>query len=140
MKRKYYVIFDTNVLVSSLFSKDINSYPLQLLNYIYDGTIIPIFSNEILSEYKEVLSREIFPFNKKMVGDLINIFKSLGITINPDKLDIKLADNDDLIFYEVLMNKDSYDKDLVTDNTKHFPIQKNIKTPKEMVDIIKKGL
>lgn len=140
MKHKYYVIFDTNVLVSSLFSKDINSYPIQLLNYVYDGTIVPVFSDLILSEYKEVLSRDIFPFNKKMVGDLINEFKSLGISIEPNKLDIELIDNDDLIFYEVLMNKDNYDKSLVTGNIKHFPIQKNIKTPKEMVDIIKKGM
>lgn len=140
MKHKYYVIFDTNVLVSSLFSKDINSYPIQLLNYVYDGTIVPVFSDLILSEYKEVLSRDIFPFNKKMVGDLINEFKSLGISIEPNKLDIELIDNDDLIFYEVLMNKDNYDKSLVTGNIKHFPIQKKIKTPKEMVDIIKKGM
>ena len=75
-----------------------------------------------------------------MVGDLINTFKSLGITIDPNKLDVELIDNDDIIFYEVLMNKDIYDKNFVTGNTKHFPIQKNIKTPKEMVDIIKKGL
>lgn len=140
MKHKYYVIFDTNVLISSLISKDINSYPTQLLNYMYDGAIIPIFSDEILSEYKEVLSRETFPFNKKIVGDLINVLKSLGIIISPEKLDIELIDNDDLIFYEVLMDKDNYDKNLVTGNIKHFPLHPNIKTPKEMVEIIKKGL
>ena len=140
MKHKYYVIFDTNVIVSALFSKDINSSPTQLLNYVYDGIIVPIFLDDILAEYKEVLSRDIFPFSKKMVGDLINVFKSLGIIIIPDKLNIELTDNDDLIFYEVLMNKDSYNKNLVTGNTKHFPIQMNIKTPKEMIDIIKKNL
>ena len=35
MKQKFYVIFDTNVIVSMLFSSDINSYPMQLMNYIY---------------------------------------------------------------------------------------------------------
>lgn len=138
MKHKYYVIFDTNVIVSGLFSKDINSYPMQLLNYIYDGTIIPIFSDDILSEYKEVLSRDEFPFNKKIIGDFINTIKSLGINVIPNKLNIEFDDIDDLIFYEVLMNKDNYDKNLVTGNLKHFPIQQNIKTPKEMIEIIQK--
>ena len=76
MKQKFYVIFDTNVIVSMLFSSDINSYPMQLMNYIYDGIITPIYSEEILNEYKEVLSRNKFPFTKKMVGDFINYIKN----------------------------------------------------------------
>lgn len=138
MMQKYYVIFDTNVIVSMLLSSDINSYPMQLMNYIYDGIITPIFSNEILNEYKEVLSRDKFPFTKKMVGDLINYIKKLGINIEPQKLEVKLEDYDDLIFYEVLMTKDKHEKKLVTGNIRHFPKQVNIMTPKEMVELIKK--
>ena len=136
--QKYYVIFDTNVIVSMLLSSDINSYPMQLMNYIYDGIITPVFSNEILNEYKEVLSRDKFPFTKKMVGDLINYIKKLGINIEPQKLEIELEDYDDLIFYEVLMTKDKHEKKLVTGNIRHFPKQVNIMTPKEMVELIKK--
>ena len=138
MMQKYYVIFDTNVIVSMLLSSDINSYPMQLMNYIYDGIITPVFSNEILNEYKEVLSRDKFPFTKKMVGDLINYIKKLGINIEPQKLEIELEDYDDLIFYEVLMTKDKHEKKLVTGNIRHFPKQVNIMTPKEMVELIKK--
>lgn len=138
MMQKYYVIFDTNVIVSMLLSSDINSYPMQLMNYIYDGIITPVFSNEILNEYKEVLSRDKFPFTKKMVGDLINYIKRLGINIEPQKLEIELEDYDDLIFYEVLMTKDKHEKKLVTGNIRHFPKQVNIMTPKEMVELIKK--
>ena len=137
MMQKYYVIFDTNVIVSMLLSGDINSYPMLLMNYIYDGIITPVFSNEILSEYKEVLSRDKFPFTKKMVGDLINYIKKLGINIEPQKLEIEFEDYDDLIFYEVLMTKDKNEKKLVTGNIKHFPKQVNIMTPKEMVELIK---
>ena len=138
MMQKYYVIFDTNVIVSMLLSGDINSYPMLLMNYIYDGIITPVFSNEILSEYKEVLSRDKFPFTKKMVGDLINYIKKLGINIEPQKLEVELEDYDDLIFYEVLMTKDKHEKKLVTGNIRHFPKQVNIMTPKEMVELIKK--
>ena len=137
MMKKYYVIFDTNVIVSMLFSNDINSYPMQLMNYIYDGIITPVFSDEILNEYKEVLSRDKFPFTKKMVGDLINYIKKLGTNIEPQKLEIEFEDYDDLIFYEVLMTKDKHEKKLVTGNIKHFPKQVNIMTPKEMVELIK---
>lgn len=137
MMQKYYVIFDTNVIVSMLLSSDINSYPMQLMNYIYDGIITPVFSNEILNEYKEVLSRDKFPFTKKMVGDLINYIKKLGINIEPQKLEIEFEDYDDLVFYEVLMTKDKHEKKLVTGNIKHFPKQVNIITPKEMVELIK---
>lgn len=138
MKHTYYVIFDTNVIVSMLFSSDINSYPMQLMNYVYDGTIIPIYSYDIINEYKEVLSRDKFPFTKKMVGDLINYIKKLGININPEKLELNFDDYDDLIFYEVLMTKSQHKKSLVTGNIKHFPKQHNILTPKEMVELIKK--
>lgn len=137
MMQKYYVIFDTNVIVSMLLSGDINSYPMLLMNYIYDGIITPVFSNEILNEYKEVLSRDKFPFTKKMIGDLINYIKKLGINIEPQKLEIEFEDYDDLVFYEVLMTKNKHEKKLVTGNIKHFPKQVNIMTPKEMVELIK---
>lgn len=137
MMQKYYVIFDTNVIVSMLLSGDINSYPMLLMNYIYDGIITPVFSNEILSEYKEVLSRDKFPFTKKMIGDLINYIKKLSINIEPQKLEIEFEDYDDLVFYEVLMTKDKHEKKLVTGNIKHFPKQVNIMRPKEMVELIK---
>ena len=139
MNKKYFVIFDTNVIVSTLFSSDINSFSVQLMNYVYDETIIPVYSDDILNEYKEVLSRNKFPFSKKIVGDLINYIKRLGINISSDKLNIDFIDIDDLKFYEVLMTKDKYKKELVTGNIKHFPKQLNIKTPKEMVDLIKSG-
>lgn len=134
--RKYFVIFDTNVIVSGLYDDDIASYPVRLLDYIYKGVIIPVYTEEILEEYKDVLSREEFHFSKNIVGKMINLIRSLGIVIHPGKLDIEFKDIDDLKFYEVLMTKDKHDKKLVTGNIKHFPIQKDILTPKEMIDII----
>ena len=55
---KYYVIFDTNVVVSGLMGIKKDSYPSRLLDYIYDGIIKPIYSKDIIDEYKEVLSRK----------------------------------------------------------------------------------
>lgn len=137
--RKYFVIFDTNVIISGLYDDDLTSYPARLLDYIYRGVIIPVYSEEILEEYKEVLSRKEFNFSKYIVGKMINLIKSLGVIIDPDKLDIDFKDFEDLKFYEVLMTKDKYNKKLVTGNIKHFPIQKNILIPKEMIELIEKG-
>ena len=134
---KYYVIFDTNVVVSGLMGIKKDSYPSRLLDYIYDGIIKPIYSKDILDEYKEVLSRKEFLFTKKQIGDFINSIKKLGIKIDPKKLDIDFVDTDDLVFYEVLMTKTNMQKYLTTGNIKHFPKNTLIKTPKEMVDIIR---
>lgn len=135
---KHYVIFDTNVIVSGLFDDDPFSYPSKLIDYIYKKVIVPVYSYEILREYKEVLNRPIFDFPKNVIGNIINLIKRLGLYIDPEKLNIEFGDAEDLKFYEVLMTKTDKEKNLVTGNIKHFPIQKNILTPKEMVEIIEK--
>jgi hypothetical protein len=44
---------------------------------------------------------------------------------------------DDLIFYEVAMEKRADNAYLVTGNQKHYPIKDFIVTPAEMVEILK---
>lgn len=46
---------------------------------------------------------------------------------------------DDLIFYEVTMEKRDEDAYLVTGNQKHYPIRDFIVTPAEMMEIIKRS-
>jgi len=48
----------------------------------------------------------------------------------------ELIDMDDLIFYEVAMEKRDDDVYLVTGNQKHYPIRDFIVTPAEMMEII----
>lgn len=49
-----------------------------------------------------------------------------------------LTDMDDLIFYEVTMQKRNDGAYLVTGNQKHYPIRDFIVTPSEMVEILDK--
>lgn len=58
METKIYAVIDTNVIVSALFSISGQSNPAAIIRKVVDGTITPIFNEEILAEYKEVLSRE----------------------------------------------------------------------------------
>ena len=50
-----YAVIDTNVLVSALFSIHGESNPAIIIRKIIDGTITPLYNEEILSEYIEVL-------------------------------------------------------------------------------------
>ena len=45
----YYAVIDTNVIVSSMLKT--NSIPGLIVKLIYENTIIPILSEEILEEY-----------------------------------------------------------------------------------------
>ena len=45
---------------------------------------------------------------------------------------------DDLIFYEVAIEKREDDSYLVTGNKKHYPIKDFIVTPAEMIEILKR--
>ncbi len=49
-----------------------------------------------------------------------------------------MIDADDLIFYEVAMEKRDDDAYLVTGNQKHYPIRDFIVTPAEMIEILRK--
>ena len=134
--KKALVVFDTNVLVSALLANDVDNNEVKLLEYINTNIITPLYSSEILLEYKEVLSRKEFGFTKKGVGDLISRFKKKGVLITPHKLKIDFKDESDLKFYEVVMEKKDKNAKLVTGNIKDFPTNKIIVTPKELLKYI----
>ena len=132
---RYFPVLDTNVLVSALLSK--SSVPAEILDEAANGSIVPLFNDEILAEYEDVLHRKKFPFTAREVRVLIEAIKSPGVHVEAGPVDAVLPDLDDVVFYAVVMEKrkdeDAY---LVTGNQKHFPKEPFIVTPKEMLDII----
>ena len=56
--------------------------------------------------------------------------------MNPSPTDEILPDMDDLVFYEVVMEKRKDDAYLVTGNLRHFPPRDFIVTPSEMMALI----
>lgn len=132
---KYYAVIDTNVLVSAMLKW--NSVPGNIMELVFEGSIIPVYNNEILKEYREVLSRPKFHLTKEIVNDILEGIESHGIMIEAKTLDVILPDPKDLVFYEVVLKKrESGDTYLVTGNIKHFPVESFIVTPREMLDII----
>ena len=65
----YYAVIDTNVIVSSMLKR--SSIPGKVLDYVLQGTVIPLLNHEILSEYADVLTRNEFGFSASDVDVLI---------------------------------------------------------------------
>lgn len=62
MEDKFYAVIDTNVIVSAVISKSLESNPAKIIRAIVQDRIVPLFNDEILDEYREVLSRPKFRF------------------------------------------------------------------------------
>ena len=135
----YYAVIDTNVFVSALLSKNSDAATVQVLRAILDGRIVPLYHNEILAEYDEVLHREKFHFQEKSIQMVLTAVNDFGMEVFPQPTGEILVDMDDLIFYEVAMEKWEDEAYLVTGNQKHYPIRDFIVTPAEMMEIIQEG-
>ena len=103
---KYYAVIDTNVLVSAMLKW--NSVPGHIIELVFDGLIVPVFSREIIEEYKEVLSRSKFHLSNDIVEDIIDSGRTMvamlemlkamkpaeikicSLLVKPDALKVKL--------------------------------------------------
>ena len=113
---EYYAVIDTNVLLSALLSKNEDSATVKVLNAVFEGKIIPLYHQDILIEYNEVLHREKFHLREDMIRTVIDAVKQYGVPVFPQPTGAVLIDMDDLIFYEVAMEKRDDDAYLVTGN------------------------
>ncbi|MCH5239235.1 MAG: putative toxin-antitoxin system toxin component, PIN family [Muribaculaceae bacterium] len=133
---KIYAVIDTNVIVSAFYSKDGLSNPAVVINNVLSNNIIPLYNDEIIIEYEEVLLRSKFNFPPEVISKFISNIKMLGKSVTRKKsLEEDFPDPDDIVFYEVRMSVD--DSYLVTGNQKHFPVKPFIVTPTQMVEILK---
>lgn len=131
-----YAVIDTNVLVSALLSSKDDSATVQVLGKVLMGEIIPVYSNAITDEYREVLSRKKFGFANDTIAYLVSAIEKFGILVNPSPSGIVLPDMKDLPFYEVVLEKRDDNAYLVTGNKKHFPKEPFVVTPRELIDIL----
>ena len=138
--KNFNVIVDTNVLISSLISKHPDSVTAQFMNLFYDDKINLYYSKEVLSEYIDVLNRPKFGFNVEMIETVIAYIVENGVEINPENKDIVMTDIKDKPFYELVMDEQIDDAKLVTGNIKHFPIQTNIITPSQFMEMYNREL
>ena len=125
---------DTNVFVSPLWTKNDKASTYRLLQLMQQGLFTPLYNDEILTEYVEVLERPKFPFSKESIATIIDFMREYGIESNRIPYDAEMPDEDDRVFYEMALSKD--DAYLITGNLKHFPTTPIVVTPAEMLEIV----
>lgn len=135
MKDKIFAVIDTNVIVSALLSSNLESNPVKVFRAIVQERIVPLYNDEILEEYKSVLSRPKFHLNHSLIETVIKAIITDGLNIDrTPAADIEFPDPKDLVFYEVALSvEDSY---LITGNIRNFPVKPFVVTPAEMVRIL----
>ena len=136
--KKYYAVIDTNVLVSAFMKEE--SIPDRITSHILDGKIIPLLNDKILQEYREVMHRTKFHFDKDAVDSFLMEISQRGVVIDGWEADILLPDPKDVVFYAVVMEaREEQDAYLVTGNIKHFPKAVFVVTPREMLTLVETG-
>ena len=121
-------VFDSNVIVSALWSKD--GTPAKLLNLVLNNKIKLCYDSCILDEYRSVLLRPKFGFSISEVEDLMQFIETTGYSVIAEPLFVSFIDESDRKFYEVARSIDAL---LITGNKKHFPDEQGIFTPAEFM-------
>ena len=137
MARKY-VVIDTNVLVSALITRNENCPTVQILRFLSNGNIVPVYSDEIVKEYNEVLRRDKFKLPEIIIINLLKDIMDNGLKVTElTEVNEVMPDPKDVVFYAVTLSAQDKDAFLVTGNGKHFPEKPFVVTPLELVQILK---
>ena len=132
-----YAVIDTNVIVSAHITKNPTAATALVWESVLQGKIIPVFNNEIIEEYLEVLNRKKFNIPESLIDMAIGRILKNGVRGERIMSGEIFPDPQDAVFYEVALSKD--DAYLVTGNTKHFPQTPIVVTPTDMVEILRRN-
>ena len=128
-------VIDTNVIVSAYITKNLEAATSKVWEAVLQYKLIPVYNEEILNEYSEVLRREKFGIPRHLIESALEIIVANGIRGERVMSEEFFPDPNDMVLYEVALSKE--DTYLVTGNTKHFPKKPIVVTPAEMLDILK---
>ena len=129
-----YAVIDTNVFVSALITHNSNASTARVLENLLLHRIIPLYNDDIIKEYDEVLHRAKFKLSEEQISTVIEHVKENGIDSSRFPYAGEMTDEDDRVFYEVCLSKE--DSFLVTGNLKHFPKEPQVITAAEMMEIL----
>lgn len=82
----WYAVIDTNILVSALLSSHDDAATVLVIGKLISGEVIPLFSDDILKEYNEVLRRTKFHFSEKTVSILLQTIENMVSELYPHQL------------------------------------------------------
>ena len=133
-----YAVIDTNIFVSALITHNSDAATVKILNYLASKCIIPLYNEEIIAEYDEVLHRKKFKLPEEQISALIEFVKQNGINSERFPYNDDMPDEDDRVFYEVALSEE--DSFLVTGNLKHFPKVPKIVMAAQIIEILEQDL
>ena len=129
-----YAVIDTNILVSALITHNSNASTVKVLESLFLQRFIPLYNEDIIIEYEDVLHRRKFKLTEDQIRLVIDCVKQNGIDSERISYDGNMPDEDDRVFYEgALSEEDSF---LVTGNLKHFPKTPKVITAAQMMEIL----
>jgi putative PIN family toxin of toxin-antitoxin system len=126
------IVLDTNVLVSAALTPNGNSARIMELIPV-NAELQVYFSMNILSEYKEVLSRSRLNIVAEKQNRAVDAIIKTGILVDPVASDVPLPDESDRFFYDAARENGAI---LITGNTRHYPMDDFIMTPSRFLDML----
>ena len=127
-----YAVIDTNVIVSSLLTRNHDSATARVMNAVYEGKVIPLVCDEILGEYEEVLHRAQLKLDPAKCDYILSLIRDQAEPMHPVHTDASMPDEDDRVFFEIaLAGQDVFDSRLVTGNIKDYPKADFVVSPSE---------
>ena len=129
-----YAVIDTNVLVSALITHNSLSATAKVVRLLLEGGFVPLYENNIIEEYQEVLHRSKFKLLPDVADAIISYIKEHGIETSRTAFQELMPDEDDRVFYEVSLSVD--DSFLVTGNLKHYPQTPKVISPADFINVI----
>lgn len=110
------IVLDTNVLISGIITPFGNA--ARILDMIVLGEIQTVYDDRILAEYREVLKRPKFGFEKNVIDEFLTLIESEGFKVTAIPLNEELIEKDDIPFVETAIT--GLSDVLITSNKRHF--------------------
>ena len=130
-----YAVLDTNVIVSALMSSNPTSPTKRCLKAALSGNVCPLYNDEIISEYREVLTRAKFNFGNDRVNKIIDELISCGLSTEKRSTDECFPDKTDQVFFEVALARKEDNAKVITGNLRHYPISPIVVTPAQFCEM-----
>ena len=77
-----YAVIDTNIFVSALITHNSNASTARVLESLFLHRIIPLYNDDIIKEYDEVLHRAKFKLSDDQICTVIELVKQNGINFS----------------------------------------------------------
>jgi len=134
------IVLDTNVLVAGLLSA--HGPCGAIVRMASSGELILYLDARVMGEYREVLGRPKFGFDKDRVSALLEQLEHNGEITAAGPLAARLPDSDDEMFLEIAVSARA--ACLVTGNIAHYPPdlrqEIDVLSPAEFVEFYRSSL